>query len=447
MRNAIDFLGDRIHITEGGSYLIGISGGADSVALIRMLLPRIREGKIRVTAVHVNHGLRGIESDDDESFVRNLCSTLGIDCLIYRADLSGRDDEAAAREARLGFFRQALEATGADALMLAHHADDQAETFMMRMLRGAGADGLQCMSADQTIDGIHILRPMLGLSRDEIREALRKDGIAWREDSSNRNKAYLRNRIRMELIPMMEEIAPEAVRHICETAGLIRKDNEALQIAARKIFEASIRADLLGTDRLETAPEAIRSRALRMWWRANGPRLDEHELSSDQTRRIEELMKSEKGKVNLPGGYHVQRSPGFLHLTGPVREIPEPVEVSGPETCFYGFRLTEMPSEGNPGDGKLTQEVPDGFTDRCQIRTRRPGDRIRPFGSAGSRKLQDYLTDRKIPEPFRDRIPLLCRGEEVLLVCGVGAGNVPKWNHERLNVRLTWTGEMPWMKP
>ena len=445
--NALTQLYTGIRLPENGFFLIGLSGGADSVALTMMLLPRIRDGKIRAAAVHVNHGLRGAESDEDECFVRNLCATLGIDCLVYRAELSGRHDEAAAREARFAFFREALQETGADALLLAHNANDQAETFLMRLLRGAGADGLQCMKDDQETDGIRILRPMLKLSRDEIREALRQDGIIWREDSSNRNKAYLRNRIRMELIPLMEEIAPCAVGHISGAAELIRSDNEALQDAAREIYTAAGKADLLRTEELALVSEAIQSRVLRMWWRDNSPKLDEHELSSGQTKQLLQLLKSEQGKVNLPGGYHATGSHGFLHLTGPGREIPEPVEVSGPDTCFGEFCLTETHSEGSPGDGKRNQEVPAGFTTGCQIRTRQPGDRIRPFGSAGSRKLQDYLTDRKIPEAFRDRIPLLCRGKEVLLVCGVGAGNIPRWNGKGRNVRLTWHGEMPWLKP
>ena len=445
--NALTQLSTGIRLPENGFFLIGLSGGADSVALTMMLLPKIRERKIRAAAVHVNHGLRGDESDEDERFVRNMCSVLEINCLVYRADLSGRNDEAAAREARFAFFRQALRETGADALLLAHHANDQAETFLMRLLRGAGADGLQCMKEDPNLNGIRILRPMLKLTRDEIHEALRRDGIAWREDSSNRNKAYLRNRIRMELIPLMEQIAPCAVGHISGAAELIRSDHEALQEAAQKLFATAGKEDLLETVELAAAPDALKSRVLRMWWRANSPKLDEHELSSEQTKQLLALLKSDQGKVNLPGGYHAARSPGFLHLTDPARKAPEPVEVRGPETVFGGFSLTETHSEGNPGDGKRNQEVPAGFTTGCQIRTRLPGDRIRPFGNEGSRKLQDYLTDRKIPEAFRDRIPLLCRGKEVLLVCGVGAGNIPKWNERGRNVRLTWHGEILWLKP
>lgn len=446
MESALDQLRTRVSLPDKGFYLAGLSGGADSVALLQLLLPGIREGAVRIRAVHVNHGLRGSEADEDERFAGELCRASGIGFTAFRADLGGRKDEASARAARYSFFRRAVAETGADGLLLAHNADDQAETFLMRLLRGAGADGLQCMADEQERDGIRILRPMLALGREEIRKALLADGIKWREDSSNRDTAYLRNRIRMELIPLMEEMTPGAVRRICEAARLIRNDNEALQEAAREKYTTAAKDGLLETDGLETEPEAVQSRALRMWWRANGPALDERELSSAQIRQLIRLLRSEKGTVNLPGGYHAGRSPGFLCLTGPVRETPAPVEVSGPETCFQGFRLTETPSEGNPGDGKRTQEVPAGFTAGCQIRTRRPGDRIRPFGSNGSRKLQDYLTDRKIPEVFRDRIPLLCKGQEVLLVCGVGAGGIPRWDRKNHPVRLTWHGEIPWQK-
>ena len=156
------------------------------------------------------------------------------------------------------------------------------------------------------------------------------------------------------------------------------------------------------------------------------------------------MLNVSRGKTNLPGGMHAIRDGNYLFLTGTETATPEPVTVTGTETVFGSFRLTETASEGNPGDGKTAQEVPEGFTRGCVIRTRQPGDRIRPFGSSGSRKLQDYLTDRRIAEPFRNRIPLLCRGTEVLLVCGVGAGNIPRWDRHTRTVRLTWYGKIPW---
>ena len=446
MKEAICKLSGKLSPISGGTYFLGLSGGADSVALLMMLLPDARNGRIRLEAVHVNHGLRGAESDGDERFCTELCNKEGIPLHLFRADLAGRTDEAAARAARYGFFRKLFSESKADALILAHHADDQAETFLMRLLRGSGPDGLECMKAEETVNGIRILRPMLGLRRDEIREALRADGITWREDSSNDDTAYLRNRVRHELVPVMESISGSATEKICRAAALIGTDNDTLNEEAGRILSRTAAGRRLDAEELGQEPAALRSRVLRKWWNAQGPVLDEHALSCEQTEALNGLLYAKKGKVNLPGGMHAVRSGKYLFLQGDDSALPEPVTVSGSETIFGSHSLKETPSEGSPGDGKISQEVPAGFTRGCVIRTRRPGDRIRPFGSIGSRKLQDYLTDRKIAEPYRDLIPLLCRGNEVLLVCGVGAGNIPRMDTGTASVRLTWYGEMPWME-
>ena len=444
MPDTCDKLRQQLKSVAEGRYLIGLSGGADSTALLLMLMPEVREGRIRLEAVHVNHGLRGSESDGDEQFCRDLCEREGIPFTAYRAELGGRKDEASAREARFGFFRERYRESGADGLILAHNADDQAETFLMRLMRGAGPDGLECMRCDEMTEGIRILRPMLGIRREEIREALRKDGISWREDSSNEQSIYLRNRIRKELIPMMEALSETAVEKICRTAGLIAGENDALNARAEELIRTCCRDTAMDAGILCRETEGMRKRVLRKWWTENGPKLKEHALSAEQTETLDRLLNSQSGKMNLPGGMYAVRTGRYLFLTGIEEKLPEPVPFHVPETNYGSFRMTVTPSEGSPGDGKTEQEVPEGFWDGCVIRTRRDGDRIRPFGCSGHRKLQDYLTDRKIEEPFRDRIPLLCRGDEVLLVCGVGAGDIPRWNPDEHPVRLTWHGNMPW---
>ena len=430
---------------KAGRYLIGLSGGADSVALLMTLLPDIRDGRIAAEAVHVNHGLRGTESDDDEKFCRELCEREGVPLTVYQADLQGKTDEDSARKARYGFFREKYKAFKADGLILAHHADDQAETFLMRLTRGAGPEGLECMREDETVEDIRIFRPMLRIKREEIRTALTEDGTGWREDSTNTDTTYLRNRVRQELIPALEAISESAVDKICRTAGMIAADNDVLDAAAEKLLRENAKGSILNAAAITAEPEAVRRRVLRKWWNAEGPALEEHALSAAQTEALTALLDVTKGKTNLPGGVYAVRTGKHLILRRSEKEeAPEPAAFSGKETVFGDYRITVGPSEGNPGDGKKTQEVPDGFFEGCEIRTRRPGDRIRPFGSTGSRKLQDYLTDRRIGEPFRDQIPLICRGNEVLLVCGVGAGNIPRWNREDHPVRITWHGETPW---
>lgn len=446
MHDAIEKLRRKMHPVTGGRCLLGLSGGADSVALLMMLMPLVKENRIHLEAAHVNHGIRGQESDEDERFCTCLCESEGIPLHIFHAELKGKTDEAAAREARFRFFRKLYAEMKADALILAHQADDQAETFLMHLLRGAGPDGLACMKAEDTVDGIHILRPMLFLRREEIRNALQEDGITWREDSSNKDLRFLRNRIREEVFPVLRNISGTAAEKICHAVSLIQADNEILNAQAREILPDVIKGCRLDAETLSKNESALRSRVLRMWWGMQGPVLEEHTLSHEQTEALDGLLFEEKGKVNLPGGLVAVRNGRYVFLRGDTTDPPEPVTVKGPETVFGEFRLEETASQGNPGDGKRNQEVPEGFTRGCTIRNRRPGDRIRPFGSSGSRKLQDYLTDRKIAEPYRDHIPLLCKGTEVLLVCGVGAGNIPYWDGKNSPIRLTWYGDMPWME-
>ena len=441
----VEKLREKIQPIPDGSYVLGLSGGADSVALLMILLPDIREGRIKLKAVHVNHGIRGKEADKDERFCSELCQRERIPFQAFYAELAGKTDEASARAARFTFFRMIMTESSADALLLAHNADDQAETFLMRLLRGAGPEGLGCMKTDETNRGIRIIRPMLHLKRKEIRNALDADGIRWCEDSTNQNPVYLRNRIRMELIPVLEQFTASAVDKIDVAAGLIAEDNEVLVNQSRIFLDEYAKGRLLDAQMLAVEPAAIQKRVLRLWWRMNAPDLQEHALSNHQTEELTVLLHCTKGKMNLPGDMYAVRAGRYLVIEGLSETQSEPVPVSGPETTFGNYSLTISPSAGNPGDGRITQEIPEDYMKGCEIRTRQPGDRIWPFGSTGSRKLQDYLTDRKIPGPFRDTIPLLCREGEILMVCGVGTGNIPRWESIQHPVRLTWSGYMPWI--
>ena len=220
--------------------LVGLSGGADSVALLRLLL----EGGKQVDAVHVNHGLRGAESDGDEAFVRALCAQLNVPLLTYLAVPPENPGEGWAREVRYGFFRQAMAETQADALVLAHHRDDQAETLLMHLLRGAGLTGLTGMAADATVDGMRILRPLLMYSRAELRVYLKNNQQPWREDGSNADHRYLRNALRADVLPLLERLITGAAERIATTAFLLAEDEAALNALAADCEEVAIRLKL-----------------------------------------------------------------------------------------------------------------------------------------------------------------------------------------------------------
>ena len=445
MGELLEKLADRLDPKPEGEALLGLSGGADSVGLLMMLLPRVREGSLTLRAVHVNHGLRGAEAEEDEAFCEALCRREGIPYRAVHLDLEGRRDENSARNARYAAFFACLKEAHTGQLLLAHHRDDQAETFLMRLMRGAGPEGLGCMRPAERRDGFLILRPMLSLSGREIREALREAGVPWREDASNAETFYLRNRIRHVLIPEMERTLPGCAERIARTALLLGESQEAEEARTRCFLEKHTGKTWADAEELSDLFPAEQSRVLRAWWQENAPERKEHALSYRQTGELAELIRRPYGSAaNLPGGWKAQRGRRVIHLIQPERkkEPAVPLEAEGAE--WNGIRLAVLPGKDEPGDGIREQEIPKEWIGNCTVRGRQEGDWIRPFGMTGRKSLNDYLTDRGIDAPWRDQIPLLCRGTEILLAAGVGAGAIPAWNGNGKSVRLVWQGELPW---
>lgn len=420
-----------------GKLLVGLSGGADSVALLCML----HASDAQISAVHVNHGLRGDASDADEAFVRQLCAEKGITLYAYRAVPPEHPGEGWAREARYAFFRQAMAASGADALVLAHHRDDQAETLLLHLLRGAGLNGLTGMAADTTVDGLRILRPLLGYSRAELRAYLMQLHQPWREDATNAEAKYLRNAVRLSLLPLMEQLAPGASRRIAETASLLQEDETTLN-ALTADFLRQHEGRAIPLDALKALPIGMQRRVLRAWWAANAHPGKERSLSAAQTQTLQALLDAPAGKrCNLPGDWHGHRGWTHLHLLPPEEDagIPETAALESPLLTVEDFT-------GETGDGLTCQAIPRRWLAECTVRSRQKGDHIRPFGMGGTQSLQDHLTNRHVDAPFRCRIPLLCRGSEVLLAGGVGAGNIPRTDEMNDPVLVRWTQIFPWQR-
>ena len=445
MSLTIHELAMKLNPLPAGKYLVGFSGGADSVALLHLMLEKREAWGLEIEAVHVNHGLRGTASDADEQWCAEKCEKLEIPLRISRIQLNGHRDENSARIARMGCFQSWIQATGARGVALAHQRDDAAETFLMRLLRGSGPDGLAVLPPESTINGITIYRPMLKLGRAELREALQEAGISWREDASNLDETYLRNAVRHRLIPEMERLTPGTAKHIAHVADMMCKDREWMHGEAEAFLDHFPESGWIRAKDAMSLPYSLRTRVLRLWWLRDGPKLEERELNAEQTEKLMELLEQNSGRINLPGNYHAVKTPYHLHLVPPNRSRLEETVWKKPETKVgEAFLLRITASEGNPGDGIFTQEMPEDFPEGCVIRSRAPGDWIQPFGGSGRKKLQDYLVDRKVDEPWRDRVPLLCRGQEVLWAGGVGTGNIPKWTKHQNHIRLTWHGSMPW---
>ena len=426
----------KLHM-PAGKLLVGLSGGADSVALLLLLL----DSGADAVAVHVNHGLRGEASDGDEAFVQELCARLNVPLLTYRACPPENPGEGWAREARYGFFRQAMRETGADALVLAHHRDDQAETLLLHLLRGAGLTGLAGMAADSEMDGMRILRPLLAYSREELRAYLKEKNQPWREDASNGDARYLRNALRRDVLPVLERLAPGAAERMANAASLLREDEAALNALAAD-FLARYPGDALLIAALQSQPVGLQKRILRAWWTRCAAPTEERSLSAAQTDALHALVTATaSAQCNLPGGWHGQRGWAHLHLVAPAEAqvIPEYPAANCPLLAVEAFA-------GECGNGKTCQVIPRSWLHECTVRSRRAGDFIRPFGSSGKQSLQDYFVNRRVDAAFRDRVPLLCRGSEVLLAGGVGAGNVPRKEEINDPVLLRWKESFPWQQ-
>lgn len=419
-----------------GRLLIGLSGGADSVALMFLLL----EADAQVAAVHVNHGLRGADSDGDEAFVRRLCEENQTPLWCYRAVPPENPGENWARQVRYDFFRQAMAESGAEALVLAHHRDDQAETLLLHLLRGSGLQGLTGMAADTVMNGMRILRPLLAYSRAELRAYLRERGQTWREDASNADPRYLRNALRADVLPRMEQLAPGATQRMAMTASLLAEDEAALNTLVQG-FLAAHPGDALPVPALRAQPVGLQRRILRAWWNAAAP--GQESLTAAQTESLRALTEAPASvRCNLPGGWHGQSGWTHLHL------LP-PGETPSLPTCpaLESPLLAVAPFTGSCGDGRNCQAVPRQLLAECTVRSRRRGDYIRPFGTAGKQSLQDYLVNRHVDAAFRDRLPLLTLGSEVLLAGGVGAGAIPRTEEICDPVLLRWTARFPWQRP
>ncbi len=386
-------------VAQGDHVICAVSGGADSVALLfGMYLLREKLG-ITLGAAHFNHRLRGEESDRDERFVREFCSRYDIPLSVGSAQVvSGKKGlEAAAREARYGFF-----ATLPGKIATAHTADDNAETVLMHLVRGTGLRGLGGISP---ING-NIIRPMLSVTRQEVLAFLEEYCLTFMEDSSNKTDDFLRNRLRHGVMPLLKAENPRLAENLSQMAMELRYDAAVLEMA-----------DSLPTvETLRKMPPALRSRAIHQFLKENGVL----EPERSHIRAVEGLVFSEKpsAKVNLPGGVTIAREYDRL-LVLEKRILPEEVTLLPGEALQlpqWGFEVSYV----RAGEIINTKEI---FTVNASgpvvLRSRQAGDSMRL--NAGTCTLKKLFVDRKISAHQRPYIPVLADVQGVLGVWGIGA--------------------------
>ena len=390
-----------------GRVLVGLSGGADSVALLRALSALRDESGPTLSAVYVNHGLRAAAAEE-EDFCAGLCARLRVPFLIKRVRVPALGSlEAAARGVRYEAFQQAMAETGAGTLALAHHMDDQAETVLLHLMYGAGADGLSGM---REYSG-PVWRPLLGLERGTLREALKELGQDWREDESNGDLSLTRNAIRAQVIPAMRRVFPQAVHAVCRAADIQRAESDCLAQETEawlSRYAAKGEWPFLLIAPFTDLHSALQRRVLRGYAARLGITLD-----YQQTDLARDILRRPPGSIdNLPGRWRVMRTKERIHFLP-----PEPLK----HTLAADALRTASCDGAKCGDGRRSQVFPAALWRDAELRFRRGGDWIMPFGMQGRMKLKDYLIARGVDQPFRDGWPLLCREDEVLWVIGVGA--------------------------
>jgi tRNA(Ile)-lysidine synthase len=383
-----------------------VSGGPDSTALLAVLAALRDAGAIAALgACHVDHRLRAGSADDAE-FCSALCARFGVPLERAEVSVAAGNVQAAARRARYAALRRAAARAGADRLATGHTRSDQAETVLMRLLRGSGARGLAAIPPRRGA----VVRPLIDCSRADVLAYLRDLGCPFREDPTNASPRYLRNRLRSELMPAIERLAPGAGERLARAADLLRSDDRALERLAARLAPSG--ATSVALDLLRGAPPAVGRRAVRRLWRAEtGSRRGLALPHVDAILRL--ARRQSPWRLSLPGGREVRAAYGQLSVgrSAAPGEPLAPVEIPGPGA----YPL--------PGRGVL-EVTCDGGVPRWPLvaRGRRPGDRFAPERGAGAKKLKSWLIDRKVPRASRDGLVVLADGGgEVVYVVELGA--------------------------
>jgi tRNA(Ile)-lysidine synthase len=434
-------------VPRGARIVAALSGGADSVALVHLLRELEAAGDVVLAGVaHFNHQLRGADADDDERFCREAAAQLGLPFEAGRADVraiareQARSIEDAARVARYQFLENAADALGANFIAVAHTRDDQAETFLLRLLRGAGPRGL----AGILPRAGRVIRPLLDVSRAELRELIADRRLLFRDDASNADVSIPRNRVRHELIPYLQrEFSPGVVDVLAREAAIARVDEEhlhaeAIELARSVVLESKGQVEVdIGA--VATWPAALSSRVVReILARAASGRY----VGAEHVEQFLDLVHGRvPGPVSLPGST-ARRVAGRI-VVGPAPARPFsnsfrfPLSIPGEVTLApQGWAVSAVWTDG-PLDTLGTSGAPDDADSRwtvpvqataialpLAVRSRRPGDRFRPLGLGGrGKKLHDFLIDRKVPQEVRDSLPLVVDGDDrIVWVVGQAVG-------------------------
>ena len=422
-------------LSSGERVLAGVSGGPDSVALLHILKQLRETMDITLYAAHVHHGIRGTEADQDADFVVRLCQQWDVPLFIERFNVpnlareTGVTEEEAGRMVRYRFFEQVLDKIEGHKIALGHHRDDQAETILHNILRGTGMQGLQGMKPVR--DG-KFIRPLLDVTRSDIERYCRDNGLSFRVDATNIDTGYTRNRIRYKLIPYIEKnFNPNFTEALVRMGALLRDEEEFLDAYCMEQYRKLIMQDKDDEIRLDlkvfmSYPVAVKRRILRLGLKhLKG-------LKGVQANHIEGILNmlansATGAQIHLPDRIVVIKDYQHIVLSFDKAgdqeinyrydlKIPGKVIIkeSGMEIVARNVQFRQV-SFSSPWCIYINGDTIKG---KLSVRNRKKGDRFKPFGMEGEKKLKDFFIDNKIPRRDRDCIPLVTDEENIIWVVG-----------------------------
>jgi tRNA(Ile)-lysidine synthase len=443
--NVLDYVRKHELLKAGDRVGIAVSGGADSVALLCLLVELRKDIGSILSVVHFNHRLRGTNADDDERFVADLAQRHKLELHCGSGEVSAYATEkhlsleTAAREMRYQYFRQLLREGGLNRIATGHTLDDQAETVLLKIIRGAGGRGLagiypklsvgSCQLSAVSSQQISIIRPLLGTRRAELEAYLRSLGQSWCEDKSNRDLRHMRNRVRHGILPRLERNFNPGVREaLAETAEIARAEEEYWEKEVARVLPLVWQADgtigVLKAAPLTHLPLALQRRVVRAATECLGLRLD--------FRHVEEIIAQSSNRIAttvLPGGWMVQLEKDALRFATQ-RGKPEKLEyeyrlsvpgsVEVPETTS---RFEAVSVSGNAAEGYNPEDLLDRALLAAELKVRNwhPGDRFWPAHTKAAKKIKELLQDRQVTGRERKLWPVIVSGQEVVWVRGFPA--------------------------
>jgi tRNA(Ile)-lysidine synthase len=388
-------------VRPGEPLLVMVSGGGDSVALLD-IAERVGAS---VSALHVNYRLRD-DSSADEELVRRLCEERGIALTVEQVELGEGNLQERARDARYALAEELAEGDYA----AAHTASDQAETVLYRLAVSPGSRALLGMAPRRG----RLVRPLLGVTREEVRDYLRGRGLEWREDPSNADRRFARARVRHDVLDALRELSPAVERTIAETARQLRDEADVLNATVGDALKELGGGPAIALDTLREHPRALQRLVLRALAEQAAGDPGPRALSRREVDEILALGGRGTKSLDLGGGLRAIAEYGTLRFTRSAdAEPPAPVELAVPGRARFGDWELEA-RLGGPGDVAVKDLAP-----AVTVRAWRDGDRMRPAGLGGSKSLQDLFTDRKVPRALRRTLPVVESGGAIVWVAGV----------------------------